>query len=74
MRNHRYVTVGSVHRNNKLVPLIRLSGSWLAENGFKTGRKVHIYVKPGSLTVNLILPEDEEEYRTQPLESWNSDL
>ncbi len=60
MKNHRQLTVSSIQVNDKQVPCIRLSGNWLAENGFKKGRKIHVYVKPGSLLLNLVLPEDEK--------------
>ena len=60
MKNHRQIVVSSVFNKSQKVPYIRLSGNWLAENGFKTGRKIHIYVKPGSLLLSLILPRDED--------------
>lgn len=59
MKNHRLMVVGSIYRREKKIPYIRLSGNWLAENGFKIGRKLHVYVKPGSLVIKLIIPEDE---------------
>ena len=36
----RRLTVSSIYSNEKQVPAIRLSGNWLVENGFQTGRKV----------------------------------
>jgi hypothetical protein len=55
----RRLTVSSIYANEKQVPAIRLSGNWLVENGFQTGRKVVVDEKPGSLTIRLILGEDE---------------
>ena len=54
MRSHRQIVVSSIHNKSKKVPYIRLSGDWLAENGFKIDRKIRVYVKPGSLLLNLI--------------------
>lgn len=59
MKTHRY-TVTSIRSHGKLVPCIRLSGTWLAAYGFHPGRKLILYERPGSLLINLILPEDEE--------------
>lgn len=60
MKNHRQIVVSSLFNKNQKVPYIRLSGKWLAENGFKIGRKIHVYVKQGNLLLNIILPEDEK--------------
>jgi hypothetical protein len=58
MKNHRQIVVSSIHNKHKKVPYIRLSGNWLAENGFKIGRKIQVFVKPGSLLLNLIITEE----------------
>ncbi len=57
----RRLTVSSIYANDKQVPAIRLSGNWLGKNGFQTGRKFVIDEKPGSLTIRLILEEDERD-------------
>lgn len=61
MKNHRQIIVSTIYRRNKKVPYIRLSGHWLAECGFQMGQKIHVYVKPGNLNLNLILPEVDEK-------------
>ncbi|NLW47986.1 MAG: type I toxin-antitoxin system SymE family toxin [Firmicutes bacterium] len=59
MKNHRQIVVSSIYNKNKKVPYIRLSGNWLAENGFKIGRKIQVHIKPGSLLLNLITTDEE---------------
>jgi hypothetical protein len=56
----RRLTVSSIYANDKQVPAIRLSGNWLVKNGFQTGRKFVVDEQPGSLTIRLILEEDED--------------
>lgn len=36
-KEFRNLTVGDVYRNGKSVPMLRVSGLWLEELGFKTG-------------------------------------
>jgi len=36
-------------------------GNWLGKNGFQTGRKFVVDEQPGSLTIRLILEEDERD-------------
>jgi hypothetical protein len=55
----RRLTVSSIYANEKQVPAIRLSGNWLVKNGFHTGWKFQVDEQPGSLTIRLILGEDE---------------
>lgn len=62
--NHRNLSVRSVRAKKEPVPMICLTGNWLAENGFKTGRPIHVYASPGNLSISLILPEDESPSRT----------
>ena len=57
----RRLTVSSTYFNEKKVPYIRLSGNWLVKNGFQTGRKFQVDEQPGSLTIRLILEEDERD-------------
>jgi hypothetical protein len=60
MKTKRH-TVSSVYANDKQFPAIRLSGNWLVKNGFQTGRKFQVDEQPGSLTIRLILEEDEKD-------------
>jgi hypothetical protein len=62
----RRLTVSSTYFNEKKVPAIRLSGNWLFENGFQTGRKIVVDEKPGSLTIRLLLEEDERDVGSGP--------
>jgi hypothetical protein len=56
----RNLSVSSIYVNEKQVPAIRLSGNWLANIGFKIGYKVAVIERPGSLVVNLVVPEEDE--------------
>jgi hypothetical protein len=56
----RQLTISSLYYDNKRVPMIRISGNWLAQSGFEIGDKIQIEVKPGSLLINLIMPENEK--------------
>jgi hypothetical protein len=62
----RRLTVSSTYFNEKKVPYIRLSGNWLVKNGFQTGRKFQVDEQPGSLTIRLILEEDERDVGSEP--------
>jgi hypothetical protein len=62
----RRLTVSSTYFNEKQVPYIRLSGNWLIENGFQTGRKIMVDEQPGSLTIRLILEEEERDVGLEP--------
>jgi hypothetical protein len=57
----RRLTVSSIYSNEKQVPAIHLSGNWLVKNGFQTGQKFQVDEQPGSLTIRLILEEDERD-------------
>ncbi len=41
-KEYRDLTVGDIYRNGKSVPMLRVSGLWLEELGFKTGDFVKI--------------------------------
>lgn len=56
-----HFTVDSISNEGQQVPAIHLSGAWLASHGFQIGRRFIIYEKPGSLVLNLILPEDNDK-------------
>ncbi|NLW48860.1 MAG: type I addiction module toxin, SymE family [Firmicutes bacterium] len=57
-RPHR-LTVSSIWSNNKRVPMIRLTGNWLAENGFQIGRKIIARITSGRLVVEVDGEEEE---------------
>ena len=52
-------TVGSHHKNNRKLPLIRLSGQWLARNGFQIVHPIRVRVRPGSINLELQPPKNE---------------
>ena len=41
-KEYRDLIVGDIYRNGKSVPMLRVSGLWLEELGFKTGDFVRI--------------------------------
>lgn len=56
-KEFRNPTVGDVYRNGKSVPMLRVSGLWLEELGFKTGNFVRIKCEDGQL---IISPNEEQ--------------
>lgn len=52
-KEYRDLTVGDIHRNGKSVPMLRVSGLWLEELGFKTGDFVRIKCEDGQLIISL---------------------
>lgn len=52
-KEYRDLTVGDVYRNGKSVPMLRVSGMWLEELGFKTGDFVRIKCEDGQLIISL---------------------
>ena len=52
-KEYRDLTVGDVYRNGKSVPMLRVSGMWLEELGFKTGDFVWIKCEDGQLIISL---------------------
>ncbi len=52
-KEYRDLTVGDVYRNGKSVPMLRVSGMWLEELGFKTGDFVRIKCEDGQLVISL---------------------
>lgn len=52
-KEFRNLTVGDVYRNGKSVPMLRVSGLWLEELGFKTGNFVRIKCEDGQLIISL---------------------
>ena len=52
-KEYRDLTVGDIYRNGKSVPMLRISGLWLEELGFKTGDFVRIKCEDGQLIISL---------------------
>ena len=52
-KEYRDFTVGDIYRNGKSVPMLRVSGLWLEELGFKTGDFVRIKCENGQLIISL---------------------
>lgn len=52
-KEYRDLTVGNIYRNGKSVPMLRVSGLWLEELGFKTGDFVKIKCENGQLIISL---------------------
>lgn len=52
-KEYRDLTVGDIYRNGKSVPMLRVSGLWLEELGFKTGDFVKIKCEDGQLIISL---------------------
>ena len=52
-KEYRDLTVGDSYRNGKSVPMLRVSGLWLEELGFKTGDFVRIKCEDGQLIISL---------------------
>lgn len=51
-------TVGSIYRNNKTVPFIRLAGKWLSEMGFETENKFSLIESKNML---ILIKEDTKQ-------------
>lgn len=52
-KEYRDLTVGDVYKNGKSVPMLRVSGMWLEELGFKSGDFVRIKCEDGQLIISL---------------------
>jgi hypothetical protein len=52
-KEYRDFTVGELNRNGKDVPMLRLSGLWLEELGFKSGDFVRIKCEDGQMIITL---------------------
>ena len=52
-KEYRDLTVGDIYRNGKSVPILRISGLWLEELGFRTGDFVRIKCEDGQLIISL---------------------
>lgn len=55
----RQLTIGYIFTKEKQIPAIRLSGDWLAKNGFQIGRKISVYEKTGEIRIHLNANDDD---------------
>ena len=60
-KEYRDLTVGDIYRNGKSVPMLRVSGLWLEELGFKTGDFVRIKCEDGQLIISLNEEKTQEK-------------
>ena len=60
-KEYRDLTVGDIYRNSKSVPMLRVSGLWLEELGFKSGDFVRIKCEDGQLIISLNEEKDQEK-------------
>ena len=60
-KEYRDLTVGDIYRNGKSVPMLRVSGLWLEELGFKTGDFVRIKCENGQLIISLNEEKTQEK-------------
>ena len=60
-KDYRDLTVGDIYRNGKSVPMLRVSGLWLEELGFKTGDFVKIKCENGQLIISLNEEKTQEK-------------
>jgi len=56
----RQLTIGYIFNKEKQIPAIRLSGDWLAKNGFQIGRKISVSEKTGEIRIQLNLDDDRQ--------------
>jgi hypothetical protein len=60
MSNIRVLKIQPEYRKNKLtrkltpVPSLKLSGNWLEDAGFHTGKVIHVYVENNCLVIQAI--------------------
>lgn len=59
-KSSRQLKVYSLNRYNKEVPELRLSGTWIAQLGFKVGEMVNITVREKLLIIELVEETQEE--------------
>ena len=60
-KEYRDLTVGDIYRNGKSVPILRVSGLWLEELGFKTGDFVRIKCEDGQLIITPDVNKAQEQ-------------
>ena len=77
-KEFRDLTVSDFYRSGKSVPMIRVSGLWLEELGFKVGDCVRIKCDTGQLVISLNEEKTQEkaaekafmEEERKKLEKW----
>lgn len=58
VKEYRDLTIGEVYRgNNKVAPMLRISGLWMEELGFKSGDYVRVKCENGQI---IITPNTEK--------------
>ena len=60
-KEYRDLTVDDIYKNCKSVPMLRVSGLWLEELGFKTGDFVRIKCENGQLIISLNEEKTQEK-------------
>ena len=56
-KKYRNLTIGEIHNgNNKVVPMLRISGKWFQELGFNSGDYVRVTCENGQI---IITPNKE---------------
>lgn len=60
-KEFRDLAVSDFYRNGKSIPMIRVSGLWLEELGFKVGDYVRIKCENGQLIINLNEEKTQEK-------------
>ena len=60
-KEYRDLTVGDIYRNGKSIPMLRVSGLWLEELGFKSGDFVRIKCEDGQLIISLNKEKAQEK-------------
>lgn len=61
-KKYRDLTIGELYKgNNKSVPMLRMSGLWLEELGFKCGEYVRVQCENGQIIITPNPKKSEEE-------------
>ena len=61
-KEYRDLTIGEIYRgNNKVVPMLRISGMWLEELGFKSGDYVRVKCENGQIIITPNIEKAEEK-------------
>lgn len=60
-KEFRDLTVSDFYRTGKSVPMIRVSGLWLEERGFRVGDCVRIKCEDGQLIIRMNEEKDQEK-------------
>ena len=63
-RKDRSLKIHSYHRDNKEVPQLRLSGTWIEQLGFKIGETVNITTRDRLLIIEPEAVQQEVNYHS----------